>query len=43
MIQTFTQTNWKTKQVQRPGDRGQQYTDSEDKNGAGYNWRIRDS
>ena len=33
--------NWKTKQVKRPGDRGQHFVESEDKNCASYNWNIR--
>ena len=33
--------NWKTKQVQRPGDQGQHDVESEDKNCASYNWSIR--
>ena len=35
--------NWKTKQVQRPGDRGQQDVESEDKNCASYKWSIRNN
>ena len=30
----------KTKQMQRPGDRGQQDVESEYKNCASYNWSI---
>jgi len=32
--------NWKTKRIQKPGDRGQQDVESEDKNCASYYWSI---
>ena len=38
---TLTQRNQKTKKVQRPGDRGQQGVESEDKSCASYIWSIR--
>ena len=37
------QRNWKTMQVQRPGDQGQQDVESEDKTCASYNWSIRNN
>jgi len=33
----------KNKEVQRPGDQGQQDVESEDKNCATYSWSIRNS
>jgi len=43
MIQMLThkKKNWKTKQLQRPGDRGQQGVESEEKNCSNSNWGIR--
>jgi hypothetical protein len=40
MIQTLTRKKLKTKQVQRPGDRGQQDMESENKNCSSYDWSI---
>ena len=43
IMKTLMQTNLKTKQVQLPGDQGQQDVASEDKNCASYKWSIRNN